>query len=658
MSSKKDKEWLYEKKAMMNRFISVMEYRTPIRDVPDGYATVGYSTESAIYIKKDSIYTKGLDQHKARAFRFGVFAREMGRQKFTNFNYMNKICEDLEAWEIPVFKTIVTIVEDPAIENMMSSVIGGYLFKSMKYAIKRMYDVSGRIEKEETAIQQVLAAMIQFGNMGPIKGHFSFPEAKKAFFNVITDMEEAISCGDSEKRIDIALNITNYLRPLWEEMAKECGFEDPSAEGLSGLAGFMAALGGMLSGGSGMGEELDPEEIADSVDLSKGAKRKTTFKKLEDLEEEEREKYESEKEKEEDEKLSSKEDDSTTYADKEGNDEDTVVYSDEEIDLSTPGDYDPEEYEMEVDGMDFLDRLVETEVEIDSATSGASREEEIPDFKEIDRKYGTREYKCKNIFMTLSNKEASEAFYNKVVKKNLAKINNIDKKLKILFADEAEESEYRSSGKLSLEKTVTTTVTPKIFKKSVDPKDKSNLAVILVIDESGSMCGSRIERAKEAAINFAEIFGKIGIPTYTMGFTADTSGADVVHHHYTSWDNNKNDRYKLTSIAASCNNFDGYSIRYASKLLGLRPETHKLMIVISDGQPACYAYSHGDSGYRDTKDAIREARSSGQVVLGVAIGADEDVLQKMYGTDFIFLTTGDDLFTGIMRKFTDMVKKW
>ena len=91
----------------------------------------------------------------------------------------------------------------------------------------------------------------------------------------------------------------------------------------------------------------------------------------------------------------------------------------------------------------------------------------------------------------------------------------------------------------------------------------------------------------------------------------------------------------------------------------MRGEEHKVLIVISDGQPACGAYFGGGlDGYSDTKDAIREARSKGEVVLGVAIGADVDVLQKMYGRDFIFIRTGDDLFGGIMKKFTDMVKKW
>ena len=89
----------------------------------------------------------------------------------------------------------------------------------------------------------------------------------------------------------------------------------------------------------------------------------------------------------------------------------------------------------------------------------------------------------------------------------------------------------------------------------------------------------------------------------------------------------------------------------------MRSEAHKILIVISDGQPACSAYK-ASTGYNDTKDAIRECRTSGQIVLGVAIGADVATLHKMYGNDFIFVETSENLFLGIMKKFTAMVKKW
>lgn len=656
MAKKKDTKWLYEKKAMQNRFIAIMEYRVPIRDLQDDIKAPAMSTsEPAIYIKKDSDLTEGLPEHKARAVRFGLFVHEMAHLQFSDFNYLEEVCKDMEPWESPFFRMIWNIVEDPSIENLAGTFIGGYLLKSLKYTIKRSYDIAKPIHTFEDPFEQCLNALIQFCDMGPFKGHFTDALAKKCVFEAIPEMQEAMECGDPKERINISLKIYEILRPLWEEKAKEM-YSSMGGEGfLEVVKEMLGAFGKSMSEGLGSGEEVDPEEIADAADLSKGAKRTTTFKKLEEMEEEERKAFESKLE--EDEEIL-EEEETETKGVPGSFDEETIIYSDKEIDLSTPEDYDPEEYEIEAKAMDFFDRLIQTEIELEADSVMPPRETEIPDFPEIDKKYGMREYKCKNGFVSISNPEKAETGYNKIIKKNLKHINVCYKKLKALFAEEAEETEYRSSGKISVERTVSTTVTSKIFTKSVDPKDKSNMAVMLAIDESGSMDGSRIERAKEAAINLAEIFGKLGIPTYIMGFTADTLRVDVVHHHYVDWTNLKAERYALTSIHADSNNFDGYSIRYASKLLGLRPEIHKVLIVISDGQPACHAYSYGDSGYRDTKDAIREARSDGQVVLGVAIGADIDVLQKMYGNDFIFITTGEDLFTGIMKKFTDMVKKW
>lgn len=665
---KKDKAWIYEKQAMAKKFIAVMGYRVPIRDVPDEVETVAYSTaEPAIYIKRDSHLTEKLDDHKARAIRFGLFTHEMGHHQFTDFDYMNKVVKDLEPWEVPVFKLIFNICEDPAIENMIPTIVGGYLLKSMKYAIKVTYEASKPINTYEDPFQQCITAMTQFGDMGPLKGYFKSPLAKSIFFRVITTMQDVIDCGDPKKRVDLSKDVFEEMRPLWEEMAKS-SYIEYGEEGLKGLIeGLMGAMGKGFSGGMGSGEELDPEEVADAADLSKGARRTTTFKKLEDMDEEERKKYEPEEPEEETLVGGEEEEEASDPVTGSGmiSDESTVIYTDEEIDLSTGGDYDPDEYEMDVEGFGLLDRLIQAEVEIDAATASKTKAEEIPEFKEIDKKYDGRDYKCANVYANISASSKSRASmaYEEVVKKNLSHINNCYKKLKALFAEEAEETEYKSSGKISVERTMSSTVTSKIFTKTVDPKDKSNMAVMLAVDESGSMSGSRIDRAKEAAINLAEIFAKLGIPTYIMGYTADTSAErggksyDAVHYHYVTWDNSKDDRIKLTSLTAKANNFDGYSIRYASKLLGLRPETHKVLIVISDGQPACDSYSW-DGGYRDTKDAIREARGNDQVVLGVAIGADEDTLQKMYGRDFIFITLGEDLFTGIMKKFTEMVKKW
>ena len=658
---KKDSKWLFEKQAMSKQFISIMGWRIPILDVPKDSNAVAYTTpEPAIYLSKDNDLTKSLPEHKARAVHFGLFAHEMAHQQFTNFEHLNDVCKGMDRKEAIMFNIIFDILEDPAMETLAGTLFGGYLLKSLKYMIKRSYEVSEPIQTKKTGLEQCFQAMAQFGWMGLPKGRFTDLKAKSVFYRIIPTFQDIINCGDPTARVDMSLTIFNEMEPLWRDFVD--AMPDPS-ELEAALGSMLGSLGVGMESGSSSGEDVDPEDLADAADLSKGARRDTTIKRLSEMDEEEKaargisdEEDLTPSKEEEDEEVLSSEDEEEEHANKESDDTAEIVFSESFMDLSTEKDYDPEEYEMDVEAMDFFERLIQTEIEL-SASEAKPKEEEIPDFPEIDKKYSMRHYKNRNVFINSSDPAKAEYAYNRIVKKNEKKISTCYSKLKRMFAEEAEETEYKSSGKLSIDRTVSTTVTSKLFTKSVDPKDKSNMAVMIAIDESGSMYGSRIERAKEAAINLAEIFGRLGISTYILGYTADTSGADVVHHHYTTWENKREDRWKLTSIAALANNFDGYSIRYASNILKLRPETHKLMIVISDGQPACNAYNY-EAGYSDTKDAIREARGNDQVVLGVAIGSDEDVLQKMYGRDFIFLETGDDLFGGIMKKFTEMVKKW
>jgi cobalamin biosynthesis protein CobT len=175
------------------------------------------------------------------------------------------------------------------------------------------------------------------------------------------------------------------------------------------------------------------------------------------------------------------------------------------------------------------------------------------------------------------------------------------------------------------------------------------------------MFGTRIDRAKASAIALSEVFAQMDLPFYVMGFTADTGRADVLHRHYLQWTGkNIADKAALTTIRAEANNFDGYSIRCASELLAKRPEEHKILIVVSDGQPAANAYSYRSdiSGVVDTANAIRESRDKGQNVVGVAIGTDKNVLYEMYQDDFVNIEKLDELFVGISKKFTEMVKKW
>ena len=184
------------------------------------------------------------------------------------------------------------------------------------------------------------------------------------------------------------------------------------------------------------------------------------------------------------------------------------------------------------------------------------------------------------------------------------------------------------------------------------------MAVFIAVDESGSMGGEKARAAMQTCIALAEVFDKLKIPVYIMGYTTiHYAGAE--HHHYITWRNTKKERMKLLNLHGRNCNFDSYSIRYGGEILKKKSAKHKLMIVISDGTPSAADYSrHGVNGVTDTRNAVRETRRFASV-LGVAVQtSDNEALKHMYGKDFIRIQSVDELFKKISNTMRRIVRNW
>ena len=186
--------------------------------------------------------------------------------------------------------------------------------------------------------------------------------------------------------------------------------------------------------------------------------------------------------------------------------------------------------------------------------------------------------------------------------------------------------------------------TAKIFDKRREAGNLKDLAVFLLIDESGSMRGEKEQIARESAVVLAETFAALKIPCYIMGFTTGQR-YHAVHHHYVSWNNTPNERIALAGIHAEAANFDGYSIRNATSILRKRTAEHKILFVLSDGYPACSKYRTLEEGIADTTNAIIEAKKAA-TVLGIGIGdCMPEILKHMYQGAFVHTETINTLST-------------
>lgn len=174
----------------------------------------------------------------------------------------------------------------------------------------------------------------------------------------------------------------------------------------------------------------------------------------------------------------------------------------------------------------------------------------------------------------------------------------------------------------------------RIFKRNCLP-EQQDLAVSLLIDESGSMCGNRIEKALETAIIIEDFCAGLGVPVAITGHR-DSYGCQI-DEFIRFEDTGKNRKYNLAQLSAGGCNRDGLALRYCIKKLLERDEENKLMIIISDGRPNSDGYS-GSVAAADLYGAKKELEKKGGKLIAAAIGEDKDAIHQIYRDSFLDIT--------------------
>ena len=182
----------------------------------------------------------------------------------------------------------------------------------------------------------------------------------------------------------------------------------------------------------------------------------------------------------------------------------------------------------------------------------------------------------------------------------------------------------------------------RIFYKMKLPNDQTDIAVAILNDESGSMASdNRITCARSASIILLDFCRKLDISVAIYGHT--TSGDDVELYAYAEYDSMDGmDAFRLMDMSARGSNRDGAALRYVAERLLTRPEAVKLLILISDGQPAAYGY-YGTEAEADLRGIKREYTNKGIHLFAAAIGDDKPNIQRIYGDGFLDITNPEKL---------------
>ncbi len=164
-------------------------------------------------------------------------------------------------------------------------------------------------------------------------------------------------------------------------------------------------------------------------------------------------------------------------------------------------------------------------------------------------------------------------------------------------------------------------------------KEERNVAVIFMVDMSGSTKGWINDAEREALILLAEALEILDDRYAIYGFSGMTRKRCELYKIKT-FDETYNDEIKarIANIQPQDYTRMGVFIRHASRLFSGVEASTKLMITLSDGKPDDYDTYRGEYGVEDTRQALYEAHREG--IHSFCITIDEqarDYLPHMYG---------------------------
>jgi cobalamin biosynthesis protein CobT len=164
--------------------------------------------------------------------------------------------------------------------------------------------------------------------------------------------------------------------------------------------------------------------------------------------------------------------------------------------------------------------------------------------------------------------------------------------------------------------------------------DEIDTAVGILVDQSGSMgSDNKIIIAKQSAYAVSETFHRLHIPHAVWGFdNRNYAGSSTyedtdLYNRFTSLDIDIFKRFdeplpkvrgRFNKMRAQGDNTDGEAVQWAIEQLRARPESRKILIVLSDGHPAC---SNSDFSVlnQHLKETVMGARKYGVEVFGLGI---------------------------------------
>lgn len=601
------------------------------------------------------------------------------------WNYVKTDPKNLEMVQM-VSHYISNVIEDGYIENRMLNnfpgTLGYGLEKLREQHFEHIETVTQLIENEDEGkhiFESILQIMLSYVKFGEIKyGDEPLSDERiQSVFGLITDIDSALMSKSGKDRLNVVNMVLVRCWDYIESFCEECKKRQEEAEasgGSTSLAETLSEVLGAIAGGSEMGEGNStpvPEASGETEESATADKRAQTHADAEneddsqtDSETEENPSGSGESDNSSDEDAiplngrnsgSGKEETSD-------NEQGRIPYHQSES-LSEPvggsveknEDYEREHYDRAAADIErLLDKMAE------KAACEQLENERIQELNDVAQNisYGNiHEGVPIRINRIASVDEELIEQYNVIA----GPLINISRQLQKSLQKQLKEN--RRGGKLTglimgrrLDVHALCRNDGKVFYKNNLPNEIPELAVGLLLDESGSMCScDRCTYARASAIILYDFCQSLDIPVMVYGHSTDYTdvGNTVALYSYAEFDGfDHDDKYRMMDIAARGSNRDGAALRFVAEQLSKRPEAVKILILVSDGQPADSGYS-GSAAEEDLRGIKQEYQRKGILFVAAAIGDDKQNIERIYGDSFLDISDLKQLPT----KLTAVVKR-
>lgn len=160
-----------------------------------------------------------------------------------------------------------------------------------------------------------------------------------------------------------------------------------------------------------------------------------------------------------------------------------------------------------------------------------------------------------------------------------------------------------------------------------------NLAVIFMVDASGSTKGWINDAERESLILLCEALEILGDQYAIYGFSGMTRNRCEVYKIKTFEQRyDKDVRARISGLRPQDYTRMGVTIRHLTSILTQIEAKTRILITLSDGKPDDYDGYRGDYGIEDTRKALQQARNSGIHPFCITIDTEAgDYLPHMYG---------------------------